>query len=79
MKEQPEKYLSALMPYFLVRKKWPRVVYLEKDGSVSPAIDITGLAKDAQATLAAALFSSETPTFKLYDEDPLPHLEKGGS
>ena len=77
MKEQPEKYLSALMPYFLVRKKWPRVVYLEKDGSVSPAIDITGLAKDAQATLAAALFSSETPTFKLYDEDPLPHLEKG--
>ena len=74
MKENPEQYLSQLIPYFLVNKKWPQVKFIERDASISPGIDASGLSKDALTTLVQALFSEGNPTLKV-DEELKPVLD----
>jgi hypothetical protein len=74
MIEKPEQYLSQLIPYFLVKKQWPRVEFIETDGRKSPGIDASGLRKDAQTTLLQALFSEGKSTLKV-DEELKPLLE----
>ena len=74
MKENPEQYLSQLIPYFLVNKQWPRVQFIDKDRSILPGIDASGLRKDAQTTLVQALFSEGKSTLKV-NEDPKPYVD----
>ena len=74
MKERPEKYLSQLIPYFLVNKQWPLVEFIETDGGKSPGIDASGLRKDAQTTLVQAFCSEGKSTLKV-DKELKPLLE----
>ena len=73
LEQEPEASLSDILPYWIVNKAWPRVVFTESNGTPAPAIDASGLGKVAQATLFQSLFTKSSTSLFLKEDDFLPY------